>query len=85
MLFVLSGSSAAGKTTVLAELAARVENLAVHDFDEIGVPEGADYAGPPSRDAEGPPALASCLVFGLADRLERYSHDSQRCAAPIPG
>ncbi len=42
MLFVLTGSNAAGKTAVLADLAARVENLALHDFDAIGVPPGAD-------------------------------------------
>ena len=42
MLFVLTGSSAAGKSAVLPELAARVENLELHDFDEVGVPQGAD-------------------------------------------
>jgi hypothetical protein len=42
MLFVVFGSSAAGKTTVLNELRGTVERLAVHDFDEIGVPADAD-------------------------------------------
>jgi hypothetical protein len=42
MLFVLTGSSAAGKTAVLNHLVDRVENLMVHDFDEVGVPPGAD-------------------------------------------
>jgi hypothetical protein len=41
MLFVLTGSSAAGKSAVLPGLAARVENLEPHDFDELGVPRGA--------------------------------------------
>ena len=41
MLFVLTGSSASGKSTVLARLAARVENIELHDFDELGVPRGA--------------------------------------------
>jgi hypothetical protein len=41
VLFLLFGSSCAGKTSVLAELRGRVEGLAVHDFDEIGVPTGA--------------------------------------------
>ena len=45
MLFLLFGSSCAGKTSVLAELRTRaVEDLAIHDFDEIGVPPGADRA-----------------------------------------
>ena len=44
MLFLLFGSSAAGKTFVLAALRGRVADLAVHDFDEIGVPAGADTA-----------------------------------------
>lgn len=41
MLFVLTGSSAAGKSSVLPGLAARVEDLEAHDFDELGVPRGA--------------------------------------------
>jgi hypothetical protein len=44
VLFLLFGSSAAGKTVVLAELRGRVADLALHDFDEIGVPAGADTA-----------------------------------------
>jgi hypothetical protein len=44
MLFLLFGSSAAGKTVALDELRGRVIDLAVHDFDEIGVPTGADIA-----------------------------------------
>ena len=44
MLFLLFGSSAAGKTFALAALHGRVPGLAVHDFDEIGVPAGADAA-----------------------------------------
>src|SRR5439155_1013596 len=43
-LFLLFGSSASGKTFVLNELRGRVTNLAIHDFDEIGVPAGADVA-----------------------------------------
>ena len=44
MFFLLFGSSAAGKTVALDELRGRVTNLAVHDFDEIDVPPGADTA-----------------------------------------
>jgi hypothetical protein len=44
VLFLLFGSSAAGKTFVLDELRGRIADLAVHDFDEIGVPPGADTA-----------------------------------------
>ncbi len=41
MLFLVFGSSAAGKTTLVAALRERVARLEVHDFDEIGVPPGA--------------------------------------------
>ena len=44
MLFLLFGSSAAGKSFVLDSLRQRVPGLAIHDFDEIGVPAGADTA-----------------------------------------
>ena len=44
MLFLLFGSSAAGKTFALNALRDRVEDLAIHDFDEIGIPPGADTA-----------------------------------------
>lgn len=44
MLFLLFGASAAGKTVALAALRGRDPALAVHDFDEIGVPPGADTA-----------------------------------------
>jgi hypothetical protein len=44
VLFLLFGSSASGKTFVLNEMRGRVTNLAAHDFDEIGVPAGADAA-----------------------------------------
>ena len=42
MLFLLFGATAAGKTFVLKPLQDRVPDLAIHDFDEIGVPAGAD-------------------------------------------
>ena len=42
MLFLLFGASAAGKTFALNSLRDRVPDLAIHDFDEIGVPPGAD-------------------------------------------
>ena len=44
MLFLLIGSSAAGKTFALDELRRRGLDMAIHDFDEIGVPPGADQA-----------------------------------------
>jgi hypothetical protein len=43
MLLLLTGSSAAGKTT-LAQALPVIEGLAVHDFDEVGVPANADKA-----------------------------------------
>jgi hypothetical protein len=45
VLFLLFGSSAAGKSYALNELRMRgIADLAIHDFDEIGVPVGADTA-----------------------------------------
>ena len=41
MLFWVFGSSAAGKTTLVAALQGRVRELEAHDFDEIGVPSHA--------------------------------------------
>lgn len=42
MLFKLTGSSCSGKSTLAFSVADRLPQVAVHDFDEIGVPEGAD-------------------------------------------
>ena len=42
MLLLLFGSSAAGKSAALDGLRQRMQGLAIHDFDEIGVPSGAD-------------------------------------------
>jgi hypothetical protein len=42
VLFLIFGSSAAGKTSALEELRGRVANLAVHDFDEMGVRTGQE-------------------------------------------
>ena len=44
MFFLVFGASAAGKTFALGELSERVTDLAMHDFDEIGVPPEADTA-----------------------------------------
>lgn len=42
MLFKLTGSSCSGKTTLAYATASRLQQIAVHDFDELGVPAGAD-------------------------------------------
>lgn len=42
MLLKLTGSSCSGKTTLAYAAADRLAQIAVHDFDELGVPEGAD-------------------------------------------
>lgn len=44
MLFLAFGSSGSGKTFALDALRARRPDLAIHDFDEIGVPPGAEKA-----------------------------------------
>jgi hypothetical protein len=42
MLFKLTGSSCSGKTTLALSVADRLQQVAVHDFDEVGVPERPD-------------------------------------------
>lgn len=42
MLLKLTGSSCSGKTTLAYAAADRLAQIAMHDFDELGVPEGAD-------------------------------------------
>jgi hypothetical protein len=42
MLLKLTGSSCSGKTTLACAAADRLAQIAVHDFDELGVSEGAD-------------------------------------------
>ncbi|GHF81993.1 hypothetical protein GCM10018790_69620 [Kitasatospora xanthocidica] len=42
MLLKLTGSSCSGKTTLAYAVGERLERVAVHDVDELGVPEGAD-------------------------------------------
>ncbi|UIX34530.1 AAA family ATPase [Streptomyces sp. GQFP] len=42
MLFKLTGSSCSGKTTLAYATASRLPHIVVHDFDELGVPAGAD-------------------------------------------
>jgi hypothetical protein len=44
VLFLLFGSSCSGKTTILNGLRGRFDALALHDYDEIGTPPGADTA-----------------------------------------
>jgi hypothetical protein len=44
MLFLVFGSSCSGKSAALTKLRGRLPNLAVHDFDEIGVPTAPDLA-----------------------------------------
>jgi hypothetical protein len=44
VVFLIFGSSAAGKTFALAELRDRLPDLAIHDFDELRVPPRADTA-----------------------------------------
>jgi hypothetical protein len=42
VLFKLTGSSCSGKTTLAYATASRLRRTVVHDFDELGVPAGAD-------------------------------------------
>ncbi|MFB7448073.1 hypothetical protein [Streptomyces sp. NPDC056194] len=42
MLLKLTGSSCSGKTTIAHAMGERLDGLVVHDFDELGVPDGAN-------------------------------------------
>jgi hypothetical protein len=42
MIFFVTGASGAGKSACLPGLASRLPNVALHDFDEVGVPADAD-------------------------------------------
>ncbi|MEM7246534.1 MAG: hypothetical protein AAF533_14375 [Acidobacteriota bacterium] len=42
MLFFVWGASGSGKTTAMRSLQERLPDLVAHDFDEVGVPAGAD-------------------------------------------
>jgi hypothetical protein len=44
VFFLLFGSSCSGKTSVLDTLRGRLDGLAIHDFDEVGVPAAANLA-----------------------------------------
>ena len=41
MLFLVFGGSASGKSSIAQALRGRIDDLAIHDFDEVGVPAGA--------------------------------------------
>ncbi|SEE20133.1 hypothetical protein [Ruania alba] len=43
MLLTLTGSSCSGKSTLAFGVADRLRQVAVHDFDEVGVPEHPDH------------------------------------------
>ena len=77
MLFLVFGSSASGKTFALDRLRGRVENLAVHDFDEIGVPPEADRAWYQAEGTDlvlaGQTPLGELLATPSASLLEAIS------------
>lgn len=53
MLFLLFGSSASGKTTLVHDVAGRVDRVVGHDFDEIGVPaKWAEWMRNHARDPQ---------------------------------
>ena len=44
MLFFVTGASGSGKTAIIPRLRQRLPQVAVYDFDSIGVPPDADAA-----------------------------------------
>jgi len=64
VLFLLFGSSGSGKTVVLDELRDRNVGLAIHDFDEIGVPVEADTAWRHRADEEWVRRALECQADG---------------------
>lgn len=65
MLFLVFGSSAAGKTTALDGVRGRMPDLAVHDFDEIQPPPAATQSW---RHAANEAWLQQALTYQEAGR-----------------
>src|SRR5207248_2943374 len=80
VLFLLFGSSAAGKTSALNELRDRMPGLAVHDHDEIGVPPAADTAWRQQANGE---LLATPSAMRLDAISAPCSTATTRSASPV--
>lgn len=42
MIYFIAGASGSGKSAIIEDLKLALPNAAIHDFDDIGVPENAD-------------------------------------------
>lgn len=82
MFFLLFGSSCSGKTLALAALRARVDRLAIHDFDEIGVPAGADLAWRHRANEQWVQQALECQAGGTDFLLAGQTPLGELLAAP---
>jgi hypothetical protein len=86
MLFLLFGSTGSGKSEALAELRRRkLPQLACHDFDEMGVPRGADLVWRQRSNERWVRAALEQQSRGLdcSDQV-RISRLDETASAPLP-
>jgi hypothetical protein len=82
VFFLLFGSSCSGKTVALDALRGRVDGLAIHDFDEIGVPVGADLAWRQRANEEWVQRALECQADGTDLLLAGQTPLGELLAAP---
>lgn len=76
MIFFVTGASGSGKTACMADLARLLPGVAVHDFDEVGVPAAPDKAW---RQESTERWLRRGIAHG------REGRDLTVCGGAIPG
>ncbi|HWC79953.1 MAG TPA: hypothetical protein VG756_08325 [Pseudonocardiaceae bacterium] len=82
MLLTLTGSSCAGKSTLLRALAGRLPGVALHDFDEIGVPAGPTSAWRQQASEDWVRRALSCQRHGVDLLLAGQSPLGEVLATP---
>ncbi|MBF9130217.1 hypothetical protein I0C86_14815 [Plantactinospora sp. S1510] len=81
MLLTIAGSSCSGKTTAV-RACAEIDGLVVHDFDEIGVPAGADIKWRQRSTEEWIQRVLSYQAVGLDVILTGQSPLGEVLASP---
>jgi len=76
MIFLVTGASGSGKTACMPDLARLLPDVALHDFDEVGVPPAADKRW---RQESTEAWLRRGIAYGRAGR------DLVVCGGAIPG
>jgi hypothetical protein len=81
VFLTIAGSSCSGKTTAIRGCT-QIEGLVVHDFDEIGVPAGADVIWRQRSLAEWNQRALRCQADGLDVLLTGQSPLGEVLACP---